>query len=583
MDNRPKHSADSDDVGLCEQFSDYFVSKIEQLRHNIASKLSHSQSSQPLPSEPIHDGPLLDSIPPVTPNEVSKLLTSISSTSSILDYIPTSLLKSTHLVFSELIAKLATLSFQEGCFPHSFKTALVTPLIKKPNLDPSNLSHYRPISNLNNISKILEKLFLSRLQPHILTSPNFNPYQSAYRRNHSTETALLCTLDHVYHSANTHKSTILVSLDLSAAYDTIDHSILLNRLRSTFGISGTALQWITSYLTNRSQYVKLGNSSSNHKASTSGVPQGSVLGPLLFTIYVSPIASLLSHWGANQHQYADDTQLFISVSQSSAPADLHILESALADLSQWLSLNCLALNPEKSDAILLGTHQRNNTLSNISHINVAGSTVPLSNYVKLLGVTLDNSLTFHKHVNQVSQSCYYHLKALRHIRHCLDNHTASLIAHALISSRLDYANSVLFGAPHYVTHKLQRIQNSLARIVLQSDSRAHSEPLLRKLHWLPVHSRIRFKLATITYKALSTNTPQYLASRIHYHQPVRSLRSSDQHYLLPTPSSTNFGSRSFRSAAPLIWNAIPLEIRSSPTMETFKRNLKTHYFCFPPA
>jgi hypothetical protein len=110
------------------------------------------------------------------------------------------------------------------------------------------------------------------------------------------------------------------------------------------------------------------------------------------------------------------------------------------------------------------------TLSNISDINIAGSTVPLSDSIELLGVTLDKSLTFNKHVNIVSQTCYYHMKALHHIRHCLDNHTASLTAHALISSRLDYANSVLLGAPQYVTNKLQCIQNALARIVLQSDS-----------------------------------------------------------------------------------------------------------------
>ena len=139
-----------------------------------------------------------------------------------------------------------------------------------------------------------------------------------------------------------HKSTLLVSLDLSAAFDTIDHSILLKRLESTFGISVTALKWITSYLINRSQYVKVGDYSSTHRVSESGVPQGSVLGPLLFTIYVSPIASLLSHRGVDQHQYADDTQLFISISQSSASVDLQTLESALADLSQWFSLNCLA-------------------------------------------------------------------------------------------------------------------------------------------------------------------------------------------------------------------------------------------------
>jgi len=130
--------------------------------------------------------------------------------------------------------------------------------------------------------------------------------------------------------------------------------------------------------------------------------------------------------------------------------------------------------------------------------------------------------------------------------------------------------------------KLQRVQNSLARIVRQSDSLAHSKPLLWQLHWLLVHSRIRFKLATITYKALCTNSPQYLASHIRYHQPVRSLRSSDQQFFVPTPSSTNFGSRSFRSATPVIWNSLPLAIRTSATIDTFKRCLKTHYFCFPP-
>ena len=250
-------SAAADDARLCEQFSEYFVSKIESLRHSILSKLSGTSSHQSLSAEPIHTGQLLETILPVTPIEVSKLLTSLPSKSSKLDYIPTSLLKTCHLVFSELIAKLATLSFQQGCFPHSFKTALITPVIKKPNLDPSNLSNYRPISNLNNISKILEKLFLSRLQPHILASPNFNPYQSAYRRNHSTETALLCTLDHVHHFANNHKSTLLVSLDPTSVLPSIPSTTVLNRRESTFRIAGIALQWITSYLINCSQYVNL--------------------------------------------------------------------------------------------------------------------------------------------------------------------------------------------------------------------------------------------------------------------------------------------------------------------------------------
>jgi hypothetical protein len=524
----------------------------------------------------------MDNLTPVTPAEVFDLLSKSSSKSSGLDFIPTSLLKACSCMFSELIAKLANLSFAEGCFPQSFKSALVTPLIKKPNLDPTNLANFRPISNLNNISKLLERLFLVRLQPHVLNSPNFNPFQSAYRRNHSTETALLCTLDQVFHSADLGESTVLVALDLSAAFDTIDHTLLLTRLQSTFGITGTTLNWISSYLTNRYQFVKLGTLSSTPQLCTSGVPQGSVLGPLLFTLYVSPISSLLSRLGVSQHQYADDTQLYISLSRSNTSQQAHTLEYALSVLSLWFSHNWLALNPEKSESILLGTQQRNRTLD-LSSVDVAGAVVPLSDNIKLLGVTLDNSLTFRKHINHVSQSCYYHIKALRYIRHSIDTHSASLIAHSLVSSRLDYANSVLYGAPDSVIVKLQRIQNTLARTVLQSNYLAHCDTLLKQLHWLPIHTRIRFKLATITYKALSTSSPHYLSSLLSQHQPTRSLRSSDMHYLNTVSTKTNFASRAFRSAAPAVWNAIPLPVRTSPSLASFKRSLKTHYFCHPPA
>ena len=573
---------DADTVGQCSKFADYFYSKIDELRNNISARMSSSLFQSP-PADPVHSGSILDSLSTVSSEEVFRIIHFMPCKSSSIDFIPTALLKACPSVFSELIAKLANLSFKEGCFPTSFKTAVITPLLKKPNLDPNNLANFRPVSNLINISKILERLFLSRLQPHILASNNYNPFQSAYRKNHSTESALLCTLDSVYHSADNGESTLLISLDLSSAFDTIDHSILLNRLKTTFGLSGTAINWLSSYLSGRAQFVKLGKSSSASLPCKFGVPQGSVLGPLLFTIYVSPIASLLSSLGVNQHQYADDTQLHISISKHSVSSNLLTLESALSTLSCWFSYNWLALNPSKSDAILLGTQQRNRTLSELHSVNVAGSAIKLTNNVKLLGVTLDNSLTLNKHVNLVSQSCYYHIKALRHIRHILDTPTASLIAHSLVSSRLDYANSLLYGAPKSTVFKLQRVQNTLARIVTQSNSLAHSEPLLRQLHWLPVHSRIRFKLATITYKALSASSPQYLACHLQIHQSTRLLRSSDQQLLDCPSSKTVFGSRSFRCSAPAVWNSIPLEIRSSSSMDSFKRSLKTHFFRHPPA
>ena len=159
---------------------------------------------------------------------------------------------------------MANLSFAEGCFPAIFKQAIVNHLIKKPGLDKSELSNFRPISNLNNISKLLERLFLIRFQPHISNSPNFNPLQSAYRKFHSTDTSLLNSLDQVYTAADSSQPTVLVSLDLSATFDTIDHHILLSRLQASFGASGSVIGWISSYLTGRVQRVVVGLSQSEN-------------------------------------------------------------------------------------------------------------------------------------------------------------------------------------------------------------------------------------------------------------------------------------------------------------------------------
>jgi len=211
-------------------------------------------------------------LPAVTHAEVYKILTSVPPKSSSADLIPPSLIKSCPGVFSELISVLANLSFSEGCFPTLFKNAVVVPLLKKPSLDKSVPSSYRPISNLNYISKILERLFLTRIQSHVFSSPNFNRHQSAHRRNYSTETALLFTTNDFFQSSDTGKFTLLISLDLSAAFDTIDHSILLSRLYTSFGLTGTVYSWLKSYLTDRSQSVHIGQHSSTPTLCTSGVP-----------------------------------------------------------------------------------------------------------------------------------------------------------------------------------------------------------------------------------------------------------------------------------------------------------------------
>jgi len=181
---------------------------------------------------------LFNTLPPVTAGEVRQLLSSSLPKSSIMDTIPTSLILHCQSVFSEIIANVANLSFSEGRFPDKFKQASVTPLLKARSLDKSVPSNYRPISNLNFISKVLERLFLSRFQPHILDSPYFNKYQLAYRPGCSTETALQLLLDRIYSTSDEGKPTLLISPDLSAAFDTVDHATLLKRLSCSFGVAG---------------------------------------------------------------------------------------------------------------------------------------------------------------------------------------------------------------------------------------------------------------------------------------------------------------------------------------------------------
>jgi len=209
-----------------------------------------------------------------------------------MDIIPTSLILRCQFVFSEIIAHLANLSFSEGKFPDKFKQASVTPLLKGRSLDKSAPFNYRPISNLNFISKILQRLFLTCFQPQILDSPNFNNCQSAYRPGCSTESAVQLLLHRIYSTSDEGRLMLLVSLDLSAAFDMVEHATLLDRLSCSFGVLGVAYSWIRSYLDGRAQSVRMGSYSSAVTSCPVGVPQGSVLGPLLFSAYTSPLSTI---------------------------------------------------------------------------------------------------------------------------------------------------------------------------------------------------------------------------------------------------------------------------------------------------
>ena len=274
-----------------------------------------------------------------------------------------------------------------------------------------------------------------------------------------------------------------------------------------------------------------------------------------------------------------DSQLYISLSPSDFTSQTHRLEDCLTALHAWCCHNSLSLNPDKSDAVLFGTRQRSHSFSDLTSVNVAGSVVPLADHVKLLGVSLDNRLSMDIHVNEVSRACFYHLRALRHIRSAITTEDANMIACSVVGARLDYANSVLYGVSKKNINCLQRIQNALARCVVDSKIyHISSNASLQQLHWLPIDYRIKFKVAKFAFLARSSVTSSYLNSSVDRYVPSRSLRSEDACLLTVPRSNTVFGSRAFRVAAPTVFNSLPYYIRSCDNASSFCRSLKTFYF-----
>src|SRR6218665_28745 len=251
---------------------------------------------------------------PASETERLPLLNSLPNKQCELDPIPTSLLKHCASVLVPVITKIINLSLSSGNFPMVFEHSLVPPLLKKANLDKENPPNYPPISNLSFLSKLTERILLVRLNDYLSSNSLLNPHQSGFTKHHSTETLLVSLYNKLVAAVSHQRVSCLCLLDISAVFDTIDHSLLLHRLSSWFGISGIALLWFKSYLASRSFSVKASNHTSQPLPLSCGVPQGSVLGPLLFILYTTPLSHLIETSSVDHHLYADDTQLFISFS-----------------------------------------------------------------------------------------------------------------------------------------------------------------------------------------------------------------------------------------------------------------------------
>jgi hypothetical protein len=291
---------------------------------------------------------------------------------------------------------------------------------------------------------------------------------------------------------------------------------------------------------------------------------------------MSPVANVIGSFGVKQLQYADDTQLYVALSDDKK---IPTLTKCFAAVHHWLDMNGLSLNPDKTEAIVIGTGARNRTEGAITAVSLGDVTVQPSGSVKSLGVIIDDTLSFNEHINNVCRSSNYHIRALRHIRKFISQETANSVACAIVHSRLDYCNSLLVNTTATNINKLQRTQNSLARVVTGSRRSGHITPVLAALHWLPIQHRVLFKVAVITYNVLTTHQPGYLSELLQFKSSSRQLRSSCRNELQVATTKLKFADRAFQFAAPTIWNSLPSNITSNmSSLAVFKRCLKTELY-----
>ena len=368
-------------------------------------------------------------------------------------------------------------------------------------------------------------------------------------------------------------------LDLSAAFDTIDHDIFLSRLCNVYGITGNALDWFRSYLTDRIQRVVIEDSVSVDQELDFGVPQGSVLGPRIYCMYTKPVSDIIQRHGLSHHSYADDTQLYMTMDHSNNDwrDGLARIELCVSEIREWMNQNMLKLNDDKTELIVFASKYKQDLYNDLS-ITIGDTVVDCSSQVMDLGVIFDRVLSLRQHVSYTSRACRFHLRNISRIRKYIPQDISIVLIKSLVMSRLDYSNGLLYGLPKCTVSGLQAVQNSAARIVTQERLRDHDSMsrALMELHWLPVDKRIEYMLHVL---ALG-----YLCKLVVPYEPMRVLRSADSNLLtVPSGKPGKYGSRSFVRASANLWNSLRGEraawLKNSPTVESFKINLKTYLFC----
>lgn len=529
---------------------------------NITEQYKNAQASQNL----------LFEFASVEKKDVIKCLNSIKSNSVGVDLISLKMIKLVSIYLIDHLTFIMNCALTTAVFPEAWKQANVLPLAKIPN--PTELGHLRPISLLPTLSKVLEDLMKTQITQYVFQNNIVPNSQSGFREQHSTTTALATITDDLIRATDEGKISCLILLDYSKAFDSMDPNILCNKLLY-YGFSQNSVTLIKSYLHNRRQRIVYGNNISEYRHVNLGVPQGSILGPLLFSIYISDFHKVIKN--CNIHNYADDTQAYFSFTIDDSLPSRDKINNDLVKLVDISAAHNLKLNASKSYVMLFGPKHKRDHVNTFFKIKINGEDLPIITEAKNLGLWIDSDMRFTKHVNYLCKSSYNILRQLYPHRSILNSKLKLNICEALIISKLSYCDAIYGPALlKFDSDRLQKIQNSCFRFAYGIKKYEHISFKIAETKKLKLDKLRNVHLLSLVHKVLLSNKPIYLYLKLNRFRDVNSFKTRNTSILVIPRHSTAMFKRCFTYVACKLYNGLPARFQNY-SIVNFKKKLKAFF------
>jgi len=505
----------------------------------------------------------------VSEAEILQTIKSISSTAVGSDNLSLELIKYCLPIILPYVKHIINHCISASEFPDCWKESIVTPLAKIQK--PKTFSDLRPVSVQPVLAKVFEKIILYQLNSHLTTNNIIPVNQSGFRKGHSTATALGSMVDDFLKSSDGGNITALVLIDYSKAFDTLNHQLLLSILHY-IGLGPGAVVLLRNYLMGRTQRVKINNKLSEPLPIISGVPQGSILGPILFSIYTCRLPSALRH--CRVHMYADDTQIFHSFSDSDLCNAVSNINDDLSSLYSFSEKHSLYINPDKSSSMLFGSVRTRRVVSDQIHLKINNCVVPQKDCIKILGLLVDSELTFSQHVRETCRAAYGVLRMLYSNRNIFDQTLKLYLCDTLVLSKFNYCDTVFSSCLVSADVKrIQRVQNACLRFVYGMSKRQHISPALSLSGWLNMAQRRFLHAACLFHKIINTAAPPYLYNKIKFRTDIHNINIRFKNVICIPKHKLELYKRSFTYQISKVYNVIP-EAFKHLSLLGFKRKLK---------